>query len=316
MNHITLAGGAEFDSIRAMLDVWGSVATGIGDDAAILIPPPGQQLVISTDASIEDVHFRFAWMTLEQVGERAAAAALSDIAAMGARADSVLVSIITPAALREGLPSFALGVKHTVQSAGARIVGGNIALGERFSCTFTVLGYTDRPIRRSGAACGDVLCVTGTLGGPGAALKALEEGATPPTWALDRFLHPAPRVDEGLWLAMNGASAMIDISDGLGADARHLAAASGLEAQLEPDSVPRFDGVTGPEALQSGEEYELLVAIPDFKADATMLAFTDTFRRPLTRIGVLVQPTGGSSRASKSAPRVELPPGHDHFSSR
>lgn len=316
VSHTTLAGGAEFDSIRAMLEVWGNVATGIGDDAAILTPPGGQQLVISTDASVEDVHFRFAWMTLEQIGERASAAALSDIAAMGARADSVLVSIITPASLRDQLPSFARGVKHTVERTGARIVGGNIALGEKFSCTFTVLGYTDRPVRRTGAAAGDVLCVTGTLGGPRAALEALELGATPPDWALERFLHPSPRLDEGLWLAMNGASAMIDISDGLGADAGHLAAANGLAAHLEPELVPRFTDVTPMAALQSGEEYELLVAIPDYKAASTISSFEATFRRPLTRVGQLAEAADHAPDGSKSIARVELPVGHDHFSNR
>lgn len=316
MNHTPLGQGAEFDSIRAMLDVWGTVAKGIGDDAAILTPPPGQQLIVSTDASVEDVHFRFAWMSPENLGERAATAALSDLAAMGARADAVLVSLIMPANWRDNLPAFAEGVKRSVQGAGARIVGGNIALGVKFSCTFTVIGYTDQPVRRSGGVAGDVLCVTGTLGGPRLALELLERGDAPPDWSLDRFMHPVARLDEGLWLARNDAKAMIDVSDGLMADARHLAAASGLIANLETDNIPRFAGVSSADALRSGEEYELLVALPEFKASSVIEAFQETFRRPLTRVGVLVAPADSTIATPNSAVRVELQGGHDHFSGR
>lgn len=313
MTHTSLGPGAEFNSIRAMLEVWGPAAQGIGDDAAILTVPPGQQLIVSTDASVEDVHFRHAWMSPENIGERAATAALSDLAAMGARADSVLVSIIMPASWREDLPAFAEGVKRSVQGAGARIVGGNIALGTTVSCTFTVIGYTDTPIKRSGGAAGDLLYVTGTLGGPRVALTALERGEAPPAWARDRFLHPAARLDPGLWLARNDARAMIDISDGLAADARHLAAASGLVAEIQPDCVPRFDGVSATEALASGEEYELLVALPAHRADEIARSFWTTFQLPLTRVGTLVATAHDQPNSSA---RVELPGGHDHFSSR
>ena len=316
MSHTQFGAGAEFDSIRAMLAVWGRVASGIGDDAAILTPPPGQQLVVSTDASVEDVHFRFSWMSAENVGERAAAAALSDLAAMGARADSVLVSLIMPASWRDQLPAFAEGVKQTVQAAGARIVGGNIALGEKVSCTFTVIGYADHPVRRSGGAAGDILCVTGTLGGPRVALNALERGEVPPDWALERFLHPAARLDEGLWLARNHATAMIDISDGLAADARHLAVASGLTANLSPEHTPRFSRLSPDDALTSGEEYELLVALPAHEAERVMRSFQDAFRRPLTQVGVLVPLAINGDQHPNSSHRVELPGGHDHFSAR
>ncbi|MEO7996694.1 MAG: thiamine-phosphate kinase [Gemmatimonadaceae bacterium] len=316
MTHTPFGPGKEFDSIRTMLDVWGPVAHGIGDDAAILTVPPGQQLIVSTDASVEDVHFRHAWMSPENIGERAATAALSDLAAMGARADSVLVSIIAPASWREYLPTFAAGVKHSVQAAGARIVGGNIALGREVSCTFTVIGYTDTPVKRSGAAAGDLLFVTGTLGGPGTALLALERGQTPPVWALDRFLHPVARLDAGLWLARNSAQAMIDISDGLAADARHLATAGGLVAELWPESVPRFEGVSATDALASGEEYELLVALPEHMAAEVARTFHETFRLPLTQVGILRSSTTPEGDRPNSASRVELPGGHDHFSSR
>lgn len=316
MTHIPLGPGAEFNSIRDMLEVWGAAARGIGDDAAILTVPAGQQLIVSTDAAVEDVHFRHSWLSPEQIGERAATAALSDLAAMGARADSVLVSLIIPAHWRGHLAAFAAGVKRSVEGAGARIVGGNIALGTAVSCTFTVIGYTDTPVRRSGGAAGDLLYVTGTLGGPRVALEALENGKTPPGWALERFLHPIARLDAGLWLARNDARALIDISDGLAADARHLAAASGVVAEIWPESVPRFEGVSATDALVSGEEYELLVALPANRAAEVARSFEETFRLPLTCVGTLAAMSPTVRDELNSSARVELPGGHDHFSSR
>ena len=312
--HTPLGPGAEFDHIRALLDLWGPVAQGIGDDAAILSVPAGQRLVVSTDSTVDAVHFRRDWMSMRDVGSRGATAALSDLAAMGAVADSVLVSLVVPDAWRKHLSQFADGIRQSTQLAGARIVGGNISSGTTFSCTFTVLGHAQRPVRRSGGSPGDVLCVTGTLGGPGAALASLQRRDKPHPDALERFLHPSARLAEGLWLAQNGAAALIDISDGLAADARHLGAASGLHAYIDPALVPHYPFASAEEALVGGEEYELLVALPEARAADVIARFNDTFALRLTRVGVL-EPAAESDR-SNSTSRVELGGGHDHFSSR
>lgn len=308
--HVPMAGGAEFDAIRALVAQWGDLAVGIGDDAAVFTPPAGELLVFSTDSSLEDVHFRAGWLAPDEIGARATAAALSDLAAMGARARVVLVSLQVPSAWRGRLSALADGIGRVVRAADARIVGGNITAGERLGLTLTVVGSTARPVLRRGARVGDGLWVTGVLGGPRRALLAWEAGGAPGSADRARFAAPMPRLAEGRWLAQAGAQAMIDISDGLSADAGHLAAASGVRCELWTESVPVVAGGSAREAMASGEEYELLVAMP---ADFDASEFLRTFALPLTQVGVVRAVT---AVAENSAPaRVDLPAGHDHFSS-
>ena len=158
------------------------------------------------------------------------------------------------------------------------------------------------------------MVVSGTLGGPGAALAAWERGDLPHQMAHQRFLHPQARLHEGAWLAANGARAMIDVSDGLAADAQHLAAANSLVASIDVNKVPHFSFVTPHEALASGEEYELLVAFREPDTDRIAAAFERQFALPLTRIGVLEAIPTGNEHDTNSPARVELPGGHDHFS--
>lgn len=313
-----LGDGAEFDVVRELVAVWGDVARGIGDDAAVLRASAGMQLVVSTDACVEDVHFRRRWLSPGETGHRAAMAALSDLAAMGARPDAMLVSLVVPPVWRPHLREFAAGLGQAAQSCGAKIVGGNLARGGTFSCTLTVLGWAHRPVLRSGGSPGNVLCVTGTLGGPGTALDAWEAAHLPAAWARERFAAPVARVAQGQWLEAHGATAMIDISDGLAADSRHLAAASGVACVIDAERVPRFAGVTAERALSSGEEYELLVALPPDRAGRVCAEFTATFGLPLTPIGRMEPRASASSAAPHGDPdgvrRVEIADGHDHFS--
>jgi thiamine-monophosphate kinase len=322
--HVAMGAGAEFDAIRAMLGRWGTLAEGIGDDAAVLAPPTDTQLVVSTDASVEGVHFRAGWLQPEEIGARAAAAALSDVAAMGGEARWVLVALEVPEGWQAELPALADGIGRLVADANARIVGGNITRGERLALTLTVIGGAESPVLRSGARPGDYLWVTGTLGGPRLALEALSQGETPSPEARQRFASPTPRLREGAWLAAIGARGMLDISDGLAADAGHLAAASGVRCELWADAIPRITGASVDDALASGEEYELLVATD---ADLDADAFARRFGVSLTRVG-RVLPRGDDGDAplvvlregmpgaegTRPALRVDLPPGHDHFS--
>lgn len=317
--HIALGEGGEFDTIRSLLSQWGTLASGIGDDAAVFTPPEGEQLVLSTDTSREGVHFVAGWLTPEEVGARAAAAAFSDVAAMGARALAVLVAFDVPESWRDQLPRVAAGIGHVVHEADARIIGGNISRSDSFGLTLTVIGSTTAPVRRIGAREGDALWVTGSLGGPRLALATLQRGETPTNDARTRFARPMPRLREGSWLAAVGAHAMIDISDGLAADAAHLATASAVICELWADAIPRVAGATVEDALASGEEYELLVATaPDLDVDG----FARRFGVPLTQIGVVRAVVPGESPrvvlnegdAGLAAVRVDLPAGHDHFS--
>jgi thiamine-monophosphate kinase len=186
-------------------------------------------------------------------------------------------------------------------------VGGNLSRGATFAITLTVIGVAHPPVSRTGAQVGDLVMVTGTLGGPGAALAAWQQGDTPTAWARDRFAAPTPRLAEGEWLARMGASAMLDISDGLAADARHLGAASGVVVSLDPARLPVGTGLTPAQALRSGEEYELLVTVPPGRLAAVTGGWSAFSEVPLTVIGE-VRPAG-TEPAAHSAPDS----GHDHF---
>ena len=202
-----------------------------------------------------------------------------------------------------------------MHAAGAKIVGGNIARGGAFSCTLTVIGHVRTAVRRSGARVGDNLYVTGVLGGPASALASWERQEEPEPWALQRFLHPLARLAEGQWLAAHGATAMIDISDGIAAEARHLSSASGVHCVVNADLLPTFERISPAEALRSGEEYELLVALPADAPPTLATEFQQLFGIELTRVGQ-VEAADDVVVATNSEVRVEFADGHDHFSSR
>ena len=285
--HTPLGEGAEFDAIRELIEMWGPAAVGIGDDAAIIDVPEGERLVASTDATVEHVHFRREWITAEEIGARAAAAALSDLAAMAAQPRGLLLALGVPVAWRGELPAIGRGVGRVASSVGCPIVGGNITAASELTICITVLGSAAMPIRRSGVRPGDIMFVTGALGGPGDALRAWVAGDEPRQQSRERFASPAPRIAAARWLAEQGAHAAIDISDGLRGDATHLARASGVSLVLNGAAVPRVEQVSAEQAIASGEEYELLVAFaPDRAPDRE--AFAQRFGIALTAIGVAV----------------------------
>jgi thiamine-monophosphate kinase len=307
--HLGMGEGAEFDAIRRLLAVWGTRATGIGDDAAILDIPPGQRLVVSTDASVQNVHFRREWLSAEEIGGRAAAAALSDIAAMAASPLGMLLALAVPDDWRSELEALARGVGRIASAAGGPILGGNISKASELSLTLTVLGSASRPLERRGAVAGDDIYVTGQLGGPGAALRSWLGGGTPSPEHRARFASPAPRLREARWLADRGAHAAIDISDGLLADGGHLAVASGVSIVIDENNVPRLPGVSVEEALTSGEEYELLVAMPHGAID--VIEFEREFALKITVIGTAILSEAPIIRG-RSGLHVQLG-GHDHL---
>jgi thiamine-monophosphate kinase len=309
--HLELGGRREFDIIRSMLSVWGPNAHGIGDDAAVLSVPEGHRLIASTDASVEGMHFRREWLTPREIGARAAAAAISDLAAMAATPLGLLLALALPQSWLPEIEEVARGVGEMASRSRCPIVGGNLARAEVLSLTITVLGSAVSPLTRAGAHAGDILYVTGQLGGPVTALQALLTGASPRADHRERFAAPRPRLDEARWLAERGASAAIDLSDGLLADAGHLAAASGVAIELDPSRYPCVSGVSAAVASWGGEEYELLVAFPP-NLIPDVGAFHERFGLPITAIGRVTHGEGVRERGS--AVRVEFPSGHDHFS--
>ena len=310
---IALGPGREFDVIRDLVRRWGDSARGIGDDAAILDVPAGSRLLASTDATVENVHFRDGWLEPDEIGYRAAAAALSDLAAMAATPIALLVAMCVPEQWRQRLSGIAEGIGEASRSFHAPITGGNLTRASELSLTVTVLGYAARPLARDGARVGDVVYVTGALGGPGCALDAWVSGRVPSREHRARFARPSPRIREALWLASHGATAAIDVSDGLVADAGHLAAASAVDVCIELDAIPVMSGVSPLVAAMSGEEYELVVTT---RAPVDEHMFARELSAPLTRVGVVTAPRESMPRARlRSHGRfVDLPPGHDHFS--
>lgn len=302
-----LGPGAEFDIVRRFQARWGVLASGIGGDCAELVVGEGARLVASTDVSVEGVHFRADWLTPREIAYRACAAAISDLAAAAAEPLGFVVALTLPERWRAHADAIADGVGDAVLATGAPVVGGDLSVGRDLSLAVTALGESAAPLRRSGARPGDVLYVTGRLGGPGAAVAAWSAGSTPTAANRERFVAPRPRLREARWLRRRGATAAVDISDGLAADARNLAAASDAALWLDVDGIPCMEGVSPLDALASGEEYELLVSAPPGLDGES---FARRYGVPLTAVGrVEGREAGGAVHA-----RVDLPRGYDHYS--
>lgn len=307
--HASLGAGAEFDAIRRMLERWGPRARRIGDDAAVITTLGDRALVVSTDTSVENVHFRRGWLTPEEIGYRATAAALSDLAAMGAKPLGLLAAIALPEEWRSKLDALGDGIGEAAELADAPILGGDMSRASELSLTITVLGTARDVMYRTTARAGDSVYVTGSLGGPLAALQDLEEGRLPAPAERQRFARPVPRIHEAAWLSRHGARAAIDISDGLAADLAHLAAASRVSITIDMESVPRFGGATADDAMRSGEEYELIVTSP---VVIESHAFRECFGLDLTRIGS-VEKGSGEVRFMAGGGQVEIASGYLHF---
>jgi thiamine-monophosphate kinase len=310
----------EFERIQKIAQTLGLQAAGLLDDCAIL-PTGDGRLVVSTDSSVEGVHFRLDWLRHREAGWRAAASALSDLAAEGATPAALLAAVVVPSsATDDELVALMTGVGGAASSVNALVVGGDLSRGPAWVVTITVLGWTKHAVTRSGARPGDGLWVTGVLGGARAALEAWMRGSEPATDARVAFAHPVPRIDAGRKLATAGARAMLDLSDGLGGDVRHLAEASGVAVELDVDAVPvasacleeaRRLGITPQQfAAEGGEDFELLAALPaEFDADSAM-AFQRTSGIALTRVGTVAP--GSGVRATLAGTSLALE-GFDHF---
>jgi len=314
--NLRLGGSGEFDRLRRIFARLGP--RGLGDDCA-LIRVGRTWLAVSIDLSLERVHFRTDWLSFREIGWRSAAAALSDLAAEGAQPFGVLVSLGIPGTSRgrgkgEGDPATEImaGVGAAAQRVGAAVLGGDLVRSERYIVDVCVLGWTTRPVRRDGARPGDGLWMTGALGGARAALRSLARGRRPPPALFRRFARPEPRIVAGRRLADLGARAMIDISDGLAADAAHLAAASGVRVEIALEQVPCFRGVDRHSAAASGEEFELLAALPPRFREPDARAFRRATGVPLTRIGRCAR--GSGVRVTEAGRPIPPPAGYDHFS--
>ena len=246
---------------------------GIGDDCAVLRPPAGHELLVTTDFSLEGVHFRRDWHSPESAGHRCLARGLSDIAAMGGQPLAAFLSLALPADLpQRWADGFLKGLLRLAKQFDVPLAGGDTAQSPAgVLADIVVVGSVPKgkAILRSGARPGDRIYVTGSLGGSSAALALLEEGRTLRPRDFPQYYSPSPRLAVGRVLRERQlASAMIDISDGLSVDLRHLCEESGVGAELEESAIPLAEiGRAAHEvelrfALHGGEDYELLFTAP------------------------------------------------------
>lgn len=307
-DHIELGPGREFDLVRTLLAALGEAANGVGDDAAIVQVPANEKLVVTTDTSVDGIHFRREWLSHVEIGYRATAAALSDLAAMAARPLGLVIALTLPPSDRREVKALGRGIRECSLDSKCPILGGDLTAGAALSLTITAFGSAVKPLSRAGATIGDRLYVTGSLGGPGAAVNAWLAGRKPSEADRARFAHPIPRIDAALALAKRGANSAIDISDGLMADLAHVAAASGVHIEVDLERVPNVAGVSALEAAGSGEEYELAVTARAID----VRAFSEESGLTLTEIGRIVAGAPGVDLLERGK-KITPPAGYDHF---
>lgn len=300
------------------------VALGIGDDCALLIPPVGQQLAVTLDTLVADVHF-FAAADPEGIGHKALAVNLSDLAAMGATPAWATLALTLPKADEAWLAGFCRGLFALADRHGVQLVGGDTTHGPVTVITVQAHGFTPPglALRRDGAQPGDGVYVTGTLGDAGLALAAAFGTATIAAehhrYIQTRLERPEPRLAQGVALRAI-ASAAIDVSDGLAQDLSHILERSGVGARLEVEQLPLSSALSASldqetaviTALSGGDDYELCFTVPP-EREAQLEILAKTWACRCTRIGVIeAEPGLRPVRADGSVFHLERQ-GYDHF---
>jgi len=303
---------------------------GSGDDAAVTVP--GGATATSVDAIVDGVHFRLGEAGLEAVGRKALATALSDLAAMGAEPGEAYVVLGAPPDFGEDdFLTLLDGLLGLAAETGTTLAGGDVTRAPALTLAVTVVGHAAAPedfVTRGGAGPGDLLVLSGEIGGAAAGRLLLDDPslgrALPDETAArlrGRQLDPTPRLRSGRALAAAGATAMIDLSDGLAGDAGHLARSSGVAAEIDAGTLPLAKGVAEVAAaagrdplrlaVSGGEDYELLAALPADRlaeASTTIGEAAETTLTPIGRVaagaGVAIRLPGGASLEAE---------GYDHF---
>ena len=326
---VTVPEKALISQIRRMVDTGGTksrirnraVITGIGDDCAVLRPLPGQDLLVTTDFSIEGVHFRRDWHPPESVGHRCLARGLSDIAAMGGAPRAVFLSLALPSNLPQSwVDRFSRSLILLSRKYGATLAGGDTAKSPNgILADIIVIGTAPKgkAILRSGAKTGDRIYVSGKLGGSAAAIMKMQRSPRKKLNPRDypRHFYPEPRVELGRLLRQKKlASAMIDTSDGLSTDLAHICEESRVGAEIDSSAIP-LSHVGRPAhdvdidlALHGGEDYELLFTAPKGKRIPKRIAGVS-----ITAIGKIIPSQGVFLRSSSATLSRLQPQGWEHF---
>lgn len=315
----------EFPFLRRLRDrvpTASSVLLGIGDDCAA-VSLPGIT-VITTDALVENVHFRRAWTTFDALGEKAFTVNASDIAAMGATPTVVLLSLALPSDSEIAeIDAFFAGFLRAAQASETTLIGGNLSTAPCLMISVTLLGHAPHGIiTRAGAQAGDDIYVTGTVGDAALGLRVLQEGQSGPAAEAvkARFLRPTARLAVARELATHHlANAMIDVSDGVVQDLGHICEESQVGAALEASALPvssAYHALQGEDrrlALTGGEDYELLFSAP-LAHRVAVNALAHTSGCAITRIGTIVSAVNGINVRNPDG-TIDAPAsaGYDHF---
>jgi thiamine-monophosphate kinase len=292
-------------------------ASGIGDDCAVLDLPRAHEILVTTDFTLEGIHFRREWHPADSVGHRCLARGLSDIAAMGGIPRAAFLSLALPADLpQRWVDDFIGGLLKLARRYSVALAGGDTAQSpDGILADITVVGSipTGTAVLRSGASVSDIIYVSGTLGASVASLQELRSGEKLRPSAHPQHFYPDPRIALGRYLREKKlASALIDTSDGLSTDLRHICDESRVGAVIEAASLPALPGDHALQyALHGGEDYELLFTVPPARANRIPAKIAGV---PITRIGqitsgraIKLQVPGGKSHLLK-------PGGWQHFS--
>ncbi|MGB8021738.1 MAG: thiamine-phosphate kinase [Candidatus Nanopelagicales bacterium] len=323
-NSATIGDVGEFGLIAAIERVLeghagSGVHVGMGDDAAVVAAPDGR-VVVSTDMLVEGRHFRRDWSTPQDVGVKAVAENLIDVAAMGGRGTTLVVALALPADLPvEWVTGLYQGMRAEAEAQGASIVGGDVVRGDRITVSVTAFGGLAgaAPILRSGARPGDVVAVAGRLGWAAAGLSILSRGFRTPRVLVDAHRRPKPPYAAAVEAAAAGATAMIDVSDGLVADLGHVARASGVAIEIDPTALQVDDPVAAAAAAFNADPLVWILTGGDDHAIAATFPPDAALPHGFTAVG--------SVQAVGDVPALDAPGvtvggrvplgagGHDHF---
>ena len=310
------------------------VIVGLGDDAAVTVPGSGE-LVLTTDLLVEGVHFERATISPQELGVKAIAVNVSDLAAMGASPRYALASVaLTDDVEHAWVIELAAGMREACLEYALSLVGGDTNRADRIVVSVTAVGEVapGRAVTRGGARGGDAIVVTGSLGAAAGGLALSRASQTTASTVLTQpdgrsliqaLARPVARVGEGRTLAAAGATAMMDLSDGLAKDLGRLCASSHVGARVELRSIPVAPALAeaadalGLDALEvalgGGEDYELLATLPPDRVDEAAATLHERFGVPLTVVGSIVEGDGVVSISGDGEERPLEPTGWDHF---
>lgn len=312
------------------------IIRGIGDDCAVVQPSEGMELLLTVDTQEEGVHFRREWATPEDIGWRCLAVNVSDIAAMAGSPLGAVVALSLPAALEVAfIEAFYDGMQAHAARYDCPVIGGNVSrrTAETMSVTITVLGEAPRgcSVYRSGAQIGDEIWVTGGLGGARAGLAVLGQPARVTGLATERvvtrYRRPQPRLHEAQYLRQHAdLHSLLDLSDGLSSDLRHVCEASKVAADVEADRIPIDEEVRRiaaayeveplTYALHGGEDFELCLTVPPGGLDGVREDFERRFQCRLVRVGTILQGSGVVLVRPDGTHEALPARGYDHFRTR